>query len=119
MSSIEEDGMSSAAASVSQEHGFVPKEMFVEDAPTPSETFFRLVEESLGIHAARKGYSENGPDGENVLYQFTTSIGAASGHAIGEIIYKATEYMKDPREVLLIKICGWALLEWRYGKYSK
>lgn len=111
--------MSSTGLAVSQDVGFVPREMFAEEGKKSSAEFFRLVEESLGMHAARKGYSENGADGENLLYQFTTSIGAGSGHAIGEIIYKATEYMKDPREVLLVKVCGWALLEWRYGQYEK
>ena len=108
-----------SAAVATQETGFVPKEMFVEEAPSPSEVFFKLVEESLGIHAARKGYSENGADGENLLYRLTAESGISSGHAMGEILYKALEYAKEPREVLLIKICGWALLEWRYGQYSK
>ena len=111
--------MESAAVATQQETGFVPKEMFVEEGPTPSEVFFKLVEESLGIHAARKGYSENGADGENLLYQFTASVGMSAGHSMGEVVYKATEYMKEPREVLLVKIAAWCLLEHRFGQYSK
>ena len=78
--------------------------------------FNRLVQESLEKHAERKGYNDSGADGENLLYQFTKHIGASGGHSMGEIIYKATEYMKEAREVLLIKIAAWAFLEWKYFK---
>lgn len=114
----EEGEVSEAGAATQQDVGFVPREMFA-GPKNPSAEFFRLVEDSLGAHAARKGYSENGADGENLLYKFTNSIGASAGHSVGEIIYKSVEYMKEPREVLLIKIAAWALLEWRYGQYSK
>ena len=76
--------------------------------------FNKLVQESLEKHAERKGYNDTGADGDNMLYQFTKHIGASGGHSMGEIIYKATEYMKDAREVLLIKIAAWAFLEWKY-----
>ena len=76
--------------------------------------FNRLVQESLEKHAERTGYNDTGADGDNMLYQFTKHIGASNGHSMGEIIYKATEYMKDAREVLLIKIAAWAFLEWKY-----
>lgn len=83
--------------------------------PTRSlDSFFALVRDSLEGQAKRKGYNETGPDAENKLYEFTKHIGASAGHSIGEIIYKATEYMKQPREVLLIKIAAWAYLEWKY-----
>lgn len=81
--------------------------------------FFRLIQDSLGPQASRKGYSDSGPDGDNLLYQFTNSIGASAGHSMGEVIYKATEYMKEPREVLLVKIASWCAMEFRYGKYRK
>lgn len=84
-----------------------------------SDLFFSLIEDSLGAHAKRKGYSDNGMDGENILYKFTTAIGASAGHSLGEVIYKCVEYIKHPREVLLIKIASWALLEWKYGNYEK
>lgn len=76
--------------------------------------FMRQVEDSLDGHAKRKGYSDNGTDGANPLYEFEVAIGAAPAHAMGEIIYKATEYLREAREVLLIKIAGWAYLEWKY-----
>lgn len=78
--------------------------------------FNKLVQESLEKHAERKGYNLTGADGDNKLYEFTKHIGASGGHSMGEIIYKATEYMKDAREVLLIKIAAWAFLEWKYFK---
>ena len=78
--------------------------------------FNKLVQESLEKHAERKGYNDTGADGDNMLYQFTKHIGASNGHSMGEIIYKATEYMKEAREVLLIKIAAWAFLEWKYFK---
>ena len=80
------------------------------------EKFFHAVRESLETHAQRKGYNETGADGPNLLYELTKQIGASAGHSMGEIIYKATEYMKEPREVLLIKIAAWAFLEWKYLK---
>ena len=81
------------------------------------DDFNKLVKESLEQHARRKGYNNEGADGDNILYQFTKHIGASGGHSMGEIIYKATEYMKDAREVPLIKISAWAFLEWKY--YTK
>jgi hypothetical protein len=81
------------------------------------EEFARMVLDSVDGQARRKGYTANGADGDNKLYQFTQSIGASSGHSMGEIIYKATEYMSLPREVLLLKIAGWAFMEWKYGEY--
>lgn len=87
--------------------------------PRTMAEFFRLIDDSLGAHASRKGYSDAGADGTNKLYEFTQSIGASAGHSCGEIIYKMTEYMKEPREVLLIKAAAWAFLEWKYGSYSK
>lgn len=81
------------------------------------EGFVSLIRDCVDGQAKRKGYTANGADGDNQLYRFTQSIGASSGHSMGEIIYKATEYMSLPREVLLLKIAGWAYLEWKYGEY--
>ena len=81
--------------------------------------FSELVYDSLDGHARRKGYSEGGPDGPNALYEFETAIGASPAHAMGEIIYKATEYLHEAREVLLIKIAAWAFLEWKYFQNRK
>jgi hypothetical protein len=78
------------------------------------EEFARMVLDSVDGQARRKGYTVNGADGDNALFQFTSAIGAANGHAIGEIIYKATEYMNEPREVLLFKIAGWSFLLWKF-----
>jgi len=43
-------------------------------------------------------------------------LGIHDAHGIGEIIYKASEYLKAPtetRKLLLTKIAGWAFILWR------
>lgn len=82
--------------------------------PRTFAEFTRLVADSLDGHAKRKGYSNGGPDGANALYEFEVAIGASPAHAMGEIIYKATEFLRKPRAVLALKIAGWAFLAWKY-----
>ena len=78
------------------------------------QKFVAEVEDTLSGHAKRKGYSEGSPNGPNQLAEFTKHIGALPGHVIGEIVYKATEWMKSPRKVLLVKIAAWAFVLWRF-----
>lgn len=88
----------------------------VRDAPDTSfDAFARAVRESIEKHAERKNYHAGNFE-ENPLALFLSAIGIFSGHNIGEIIYKAVEYVKTPRRVLLEKIAGWAWLEWRNCK---
>ena len=76
--------------------------------------FMKRVQESLEVHAARKGYSKGAVDEPNPLYEGEIAIGSEPGHSVGEIRYKAAEYMEEPREVLLEKIAGWCFLLWRH-----
>ena len=78
------------------------------------DSFMSLVRDSVDGQAARKGYTANGADGDNALYRFTKEIGVSDGHSIGEMIYKLVEYVKEPREVILIKVAGWSFLMWKY-----
>lgn len=81
--------------------------------------FIKLVKESLEEHAARKGYNKKSIDSENPLYESEVAIGSEPGHTIGEIRYKAAEYIEEPREVLPVKIAGWAYLLWRFTPQMK
>lgn len=76
--------------------------------------FCKVVKESLEEHAARKGYHKKSIDEPNALYESEVAVGSEPGHTIGEIRYKAAEYMEEPRDVLPIKIAGWCYLLWRY-----
>ena len=78
------------------------------------EQFCANVKTSMEAHAIRKGYNEGGVDGKNLLFELTKQAGISAGHTCGEIIYKAVEYAKQPRDVLLEKIAAWAFLEWKY-----
>jgi hypothetical protein len=76
------------------------------------EEWSKQVEELLDQRADDKGYSENGPDGRNELYEFISRRLSTSthGHALGEIVYKAVRFAAtgDPRD--LDKIAAWAFL---------
>ena len=82
------------------------------------EQFFANVRASLEAHAELKGYNDTGADGRNILFEFTTKYGISNGHAMGEIIYKAVEYIKNPRKVLLEKIAGWAFMAWKHNEHQ-
>lgn len=78
--------------------------------------FVAAVKDSCEGHARRKNYTNEGVDGENQLLKVCTMLGIHDQHAIGEIIYKAVEYLKAPantKKVLLEKIAGWAYILWR------
>ena len=82
------------------------------------DAFARAVRHKVDGAAAEKGYNPSGPDGENLLYKLVLSAVPYSGHAIGEIIYKAVRYSakKNPDE--LLKIAAWAFLAWKYHKQA-
>ena len=74
------------------------------------QRFTREVQQSIRAYGKKKGYRSDKRD----LFEFTVACGAARGHAVGEIIYKAIEFFRRPRKVLLVKIAGWAFLAWRH-----
>jgi hypothetical protein len=76
------------------------------------EEFLEAVRDSVEGQAKRKNYSENGVAGENKLSEVGRLLEFEPQHGIGEIVYKCAEYLKNPREVLLIKIAGWAGVLW-------
>ena len=76
------------------------------------EEFLEAVRDSVESQAKRKNYSENGVTGENKLSEVGRLLEFEPQHGIGEIVYKCAEYLKNPREVLLIKIAGWCGVLW-------
>lgn len=80
------------------------------------DEFLEAVRDSVESHAKRKNYTDHGADGENKLVTIMAAMGIGVPHGIGEIVYKCTEYLRNPREVLLIKIAGWAFIIWRGEK---
>lgn len=80
------------------------------------EAFTKAVRDSVENHARRKNYTTEGADGDNQLLKVCTLLGIHEQHSIGEIIYKAVEYLKAPqatKKVLLEKIAGWSFVLWR------
>lgn len=77
------------------------------------EAFAKAVKESCSTHANRKNYTDNDIDGKNKMAEITKMLGINREHGIAEIIYKAAEYLRTPRRVLLEKISGWAFIVWR------
>lgn len=75
--------------------------------------FFALVRDSVEGQAKRKGYTDNDIDGPNKLADITKLIGIQTAHGVGECIYKLVEYLKNPREVLLVKVGGWMYILWK------
>jgi len=81
------------------------------------DQFAAAVRDSCEAHAKRKNYNTSGDvDGDNQLLKVCTILGIHTHHGIGEIIYKCAEYLTNPREVLLVKIAGWAFVLWREHK---
>jgi hypothetical protein len=76
------------------------------------EDFLEAVRDSVEAQAKRKNYSENGVAGENKLSEVGRLLEFEPQHGIGEIVYKCAEYLRNPREVLLVKIAGWAGVLW-------
>lgn len=77
------------------------------------ETFSKAVQHSVEGQAQRKGYRTATVDGENELADFMHSQGLGQPHGISEIIYKALEFKRAPRRVLLEKISGWSFILWQ------
>lgn len=77
------------------------------------EEFQKQVRESCESHAQRKGYTTSDVNGENQLLRVAVALGIHDQHSIGEIVYKCAEYLKAPRDLLLIKIAGWAYIIWK------
>jgi hypothetical protein len=80
------------------------------------KTFMQNVESLLAPTAADKGYSTNGIDGQNALYEFVEETAGGCGHALGEIIYKARRYSRKGDPVDIEKIAAWAFLIWRHHR---
>lgn len=80
------------------------------------DKFVKEVEGLLNGTAAGKAYSATGPNGPNPLYEFVQGMAGGPGHALGEIVYKATRYAakKNPDDVA--KIAAWAFLVWRFHR---
>lgn len=77
------------------------------------DAFMALVKDSCEGQANRKGYTKGKIDAPNQLTEVATLLEFEPQHGIGEIVYKCAEYLKNPREVLLVKIGGWAYILWR------
>ena len=78
--------------------------------------FVTAVQDSVEGHAKRKNYTAGNADDDNQLLRVCVLLGIHDHHAIGEIIYKAVEFLKAPkatRKILLEKIAGWSFVLWR------
>ena len=66
--------------------------------------------------AKEKGYSDQGTEGDNKLYEFIHGqLGNGSHvHALGEIVYKVVRYNSKKNPEDLVKIAAWALLVWQH-----
>lgn len=83
------------------------------------EEFAAAVKDSCEGQANRKGYTASTIDGPNQLCEVGQLMNFEPQHGIGEIVFKCREYLVNPREVLLVKIAGWAYILWRSGKHAK
>ncbi len=81
---------------------------------TALKDFYLEIEKVVSKKAKEKGYYVEGEDSGRNLYDFIGKY--ASGHGIGEIIYKAIRWTRkrDPED--LIKIAAWAFLEWDHNR---
>jgi len=81
-------------------------------------SFCEAVSELLDQQAADKGYQQAGLSGSNPLYALVSDMAGGPGHALGEVVYKATRYAKrrDPSD--LLKIAAWAYLVWRFDNQT-
>ena len=75
--------------------------------------FLALVRDSVEGQAKRKNYTaSDNAEGPNQLMEVGRLLNYEPQHGIGEIVFKCAEYLRNPREVLLIKIAGWAAVLW-------
>lgn len=80
------------------------------------EVFSESVRDSCEGQARRKNYTQNDANGPNQLSEVGKLLNFEPQHGIGEIVYKCAEYLRNPREVLLVKIAGWAFILWRQAQ---
>lgn len=78
--------------------------------------FMSQVEELVNGTAAQKGYSPNGPDGPNLLFEFVEHVTGGPHHAIGEGIYKLVRYEAKHNPEDLLKAAAWCFLAWRHHR---
>lgn len=78
------------------------------------ERFMVAVEYLLNGTASSKGYSGNGPDGPNELYEFVQHMSNGHQHALGEIVYKARRYAAKGNIEDVAKIAAWSYLIWKH-----
>lgn len=78
------------------------------------DDYFLEIKKAVLQKAKEKGYYTQGEDSGRNLYDFIAKY--ATGHGIGEIIYKAIRWTRkrDPED--LVKIAAWAFLEWDYNR---
>ena len=82
---------------------------------TPTyEQFMSDVAALLNGTAAGKGYSANGQDGPNQLYEFVRDISGGHQHAQGEIIYKVKRYAAKGNLEDIIKAAAWCFLIYKH-----
>ena len=74
------------------------------------------VEDLVNGTAAAKGYSPNGPDGPNPLYEFIEGLVGGPGHALGEGVYKLVRYRRQRNPNDLLKAAAWCFLMWRHHR---
>jgi hypothetical protein len=80
------------------------------------EEFTKAVRDSVEQHALRKNYTVNDANGSNQLADICKRLEIHEEHGVGEIIYKAAEFLKAPKEtkkLLCTKIAGWAFVLYR------
>jgi hypothetical protein len=81
--------------------------------PNSFDAFSAAVKDSVDGQAKRKNYAREGLNGRNQLAEVGALLNFEPQHGIGEIVYKCSEYLANPREVLLVKIAGWAYILWK------
>lgn len=79
---------------------------------TTLEDFLDEIRDTCTGFAARKGYTNGGPDENNILGPILKTLGVSHDHAIGEIIAKCIEFRREPRRVVATKIAGWSWRLW-------
>ena len=76
------------------------------------EDFLNEIRDTCTGFAARKGYTNGGPEESNDLGPILKGMGVARDHGVGEIIAKCAEFRREPRRVVAMKIAGWAWRMW-------
>jgi hypothetical protein len=80
------------------------------------DQFCAKVRDLLEPAAASKGYSLNGADGPNALYEFVEAMNGGPGHATGEVIYKIRRYAAKRNPEDLLKAAAWCWLMYRHHR---